>query len=317
MRDGPAQPSNSAPDDAQKQRRVDGQKQRGIVGLITLVLALPISLVRATRTAVQNEDIDAEEDVQAAVEAAFGMAKAVGVGVVATNFAIALAKSTAAVAGALIIGPVMKVVGVAGATAVAIQEDEDGTPIEEKLEQAGWVAAAILALAVSREQTALPAAGSARGSALVAAEETEQPALEQRARRGAVLAVVKETARSALKPRSLAAWRGSALVAAEETAQPALKWRARRVVTSAAVEETTRSALKPRSLATLAALVGTFALALQAPPATMRRVAPMVAASVGVLSVTLAHRFEARLGVESETQQQQACDLVLKHTALA
>ena len=96
--------------------------------MVTTVAAASISTTATVVRAFRNEsDVNTEEDVEMAVDGAFAAMKTVvGAGVV-TNFAVAMVKSAAAVAGAMLIGPSVKVIAATGAVgALANKKNSSG-----------------------------------------------------------------------------------------------------------------------------------------------------------------------------------------------
>ena len=109
----------------------DATKPTVVEKALTSAIALPISLIRATRSEAENAQIDAAEDLETAVNSATNAAGVVGASVVGYNFVLASLKAAATVASAAAIGPAFKVLGAVGAVSAMEGRDESAPYVQK------------------------------------------------------------------------------------------------------------------------------------------------------------------------------------------
>ena len=274
---------------------------------LTTTLAIPIALARATRSEEQQGMVGAAEEVEVAAGNAVDAVKLVGTGYFAANFALAMAKSAATIAGAALLGPTFKVLGVVGAASIALEDgrvpDTNQTVAappkrnaQANLEEAGWVMAAVLDLALSEAAedggATSPAAPSGADQKPAPAPATEDGRV---ALNGPAEAEGDQTARPAVVATLQAAARATRLGTGTSEDRPAPPPSAEELKDAPSSGDR-RLILIPRAAATW---VGTLALStlacclllprapgvapLVAP--VVRRLAPKAATALGLLAL--------------------------------
>jgi hypothetical protein len=147
------------------------QARNGAGELLVKTLAVPLSLVRATRNATVNEGISPEEDMAAAAETAADVVRVGAAAAISWNFVLALGKAAATVAAAATVGPAFKLIGAAGALSIVSDNATAAVGGAQNYERKIWVngthymlegsAEALRALAASADAIAVMAATSA------------------------------------------------------------------------------------------------------------------------------------------------------------
>ena len=168
------------------------QAKSGAGDLMVKILAIPLSLARATRNSTVNKGISPEEDMAAAAEAAADVVK-VGVGAaISWNFVIALAKAAATVTAAATVGPVFKLIGAAGALSM-VSDNATAAVGAQNYSRKIWVNGTHYTYSESRAEALRALAASAETVTVIAATSAElEEEKEERALGGGLLPDLEE-----------------------------------------------------------------------------------------------------------------------------